>query len=893
MPESELTSLDRRQQGIAGNNYSILGAQDDPTVTALARLLGSKTGFSQGLFKDLIMLIQALAGIENKGVVMAQNVKGAMQQYGAPGVVGNTNGFIGGNDVTSMYATEAMRQQVLKSFTNPVTGLPNSSAYGLNTGEMGQAAALAMSSGFQYASGGGPTAFRAGKVDDLRKQAELGKDDQMLNQLKGLDANSYTTVFNSGWAEKTKAAVGQAASVLGSIKEVLGSEALKNLGHTSEKLFGTTNINEFGFDNARKRMTEIQAYGDMFYGGGPEGRKTAAVAFQTTADFAGGGVYGAHAAAYAQRMAAAGGLASAQNQGVLNGFGYSKAPVRQEKLAATIGQDLNIIKDQEIEQLAMETAIQEKGTRLTETQKNRASALRQQFIDAGGDQIKIAKARQGMAALTHDLSGESISRFAFLHHGKEGMEAGLTEVGMSHLHETQEKVLSKRLQDNLFSIYTKDKDLHSLGLAGNSGARLAMAGANLTGANLSAVIKSLQNGGGDLKTIMANNPAIAQALSAAGIKPEQFVADATQKGKGGAAADAMLSGSQRANAFVPEFIGTEAQAQHQQQVLKSMTMGRTLGPLHRGDLVEEMLKGYYGQHDWTNSELTESLLKKGGKDVTSLKMNKFGISAESKGELEGILGKKGMKEMGIGDDNKWFDNVDNQIKLAQKLDTLGAYTVSEGGGRFATKDTLDKERGAKGAETRQKMLTDLSQRGGGNPRESIYGLHTHKSHSAIWKEDPNETPEEADKRFKKTMRGLVNEKTVGGIVDDAASSPTGKSHLESLLKQGVLGDDQKKTLSEEIKKKNKAAHEEQNNAYIRYAQYYDKHKGDEGLTKDEEFLRRRKAHQDSSEKVASLDSLSAAINGGTAMTVSNMVVNGMVSLLGGFTNIGAGSIPGV
>ena len=270
----------------------MFAAQEDPGIAQIADVLAGKLGEAfRGPIKDLGLMLQTMLGINNKGVSSAVSVLGGVQNYGAPGLMpGGGSGIIGGRDVASMYAAQAIQRDVMGQFFDPVTGRGSPMARGLDQAQMGQAMALAMSSGVQYSRGNifGSANITQDYVDrQIREGKELAMrtgNKSVLEHAKTLKVGGVDTFLNDTGKQTLTKAAEDAAAMLSSINDVMGSKALQDLEGTMQKLFGGSAA-QFGMRAARLRMLNIQSIAP-YYGEGALGAERAAAALQTSAGLA-------------------------------------------------------------------------------------------------------------------------------------------------------------------------------------------------------------------------------------------------------------------------------------------------------------------------------------------------------------------------------------------------------------------------------------------------------------------------------------------------------------------------------------------------------------------------------------------------------------------------------
>lgn len=721
MPSEEDLKRER-EMGSAGSSYSLFGAEQDPAANAIAKILSQKFGGAEGLIRDLTLAIQALAGLDNKGVTMAQGIRGAVQNYGLPGQSSTGQSmFMGGRDVASFYTAQAVQREVLKEFVSPVTGLPNSKAYGLNAGEMGQAAQIAFSSGQQFA--GRASMFETQKLTaevykDLQTRAQKefdGGDSSLKNELATLKEGDTRQILSEDGKNRLKKMMDDANATLGAIKDVMGSESLKNLDQTMSTLFGGK-ISEFGLQASRLRMTQIKAMGSATFGGGAEGNKDAAAAYAASADsvlsgIAPGmhpdearakfGLLGAHAATYATRQAAAGGAAAAANVGVAAGVGIQVKAQNMTEIANEKGKQAGQYMSEESAQAAMEYSLQLTRNGGTEEQKAEAERLRQQMIDAGADKDKIAAARQGMEAFVGRMTGMSTGDVVARAGGHDKLLSKLTEDAVGNLSRTATGSIEARNQGLMEDAFRTDSKYQTeeYGLTQDEAALLGKGAMNLsdvTNSGLEAVMDDMQSpeqNYANAKEYFDKNPGARSALRSAGVDEEEYLRTLSEKGSKGLTTALKQSG--RHYAGQESFIGKEDQQKQVMDELAAFNRDHQGGANStRGDFMEEFLKGLTGVREWKDDELLGSVAadKATADQVKTFGMKDNLLTGEGD-EAAGLAAALKGKVPGMPTDpdelRTWLKDPANNQAAQSALATDGVLSMKDGKARWMGKDSKE------------------------------------------------------------------------------------------------------------------------------------------------------------------------------------------------------------
>lgn len=629
--------------------YNMLGPEtdaqqaataEDPDVSSFAKLIGQKFGGGDDAvdaLKAILSILQAAFGMQNKGVVMAESIRGGLMNFGAPGIMpGGQLGVINGRDVASYYASEAVKRELVSEFTNPVTGRTNALAHGLNVAELGKAAKLAFESGEQFK--GGPMFESETVTKDSLLKMQQSKDPAVREEAKTLQEGSIRQRVTPDGKRQAVKMFEEYASTLGSIKEVLGSKALDDVENTMNELFGGS-IQKYGVKAARMRMLQIKALGETSFGGGVAGSTAAAAALAASAD-AGLAVWApelspeaarqqfgtlvSHGAIYAQRMAAAAGAAGALNQAEASKGGFFTRTPTPSDVARTEPQVIATIQKQEPELVAAQFSLQKRGNAATAEQKSELRGLEEAFVSAGGDEKKLATARLGLSAFVSKISGGQSVGTVIARAG--GIERTYQQLSAENA-ERNANVVSRnstaRYEDLQYDQFASDTnyntkefgnlDKNTAGLLGRSITSLS---ATTTGELADIVDRTADPSTREmqLRDYFDNHKSAKEALSGSmrgspeeqKAQMDQFYSALANKGSG--LLVRKMKTDQNSTEDLRTFVSREdVMAETKKNHAAYWKTKQQNATATTGDAMDEFMKGLTGQHDWTDDEVIRAV----------------------------------------------------------------------------------------------------------------------------------------------------------------------------------------------------------------------------------------------------------------------------------------------
>lgn len=670
-------------------NYSLYGAEQDSGALAVSKLVGDKLGpgFEQ-IMRDLVLAIQALTGMQNKGVSSAMNILGGVQNYGAPGLMpGGGQGTIGGQGVASYYAAQAMQRDVMRSFYNPLTNAPNDRAYGLNQAEMGQAANLVFRSGRQYGMGNLYESkavtenYRMQQIAAGQQHFQQTGDRSLLMDAEGLQIGGQHTIMSESGKQKMRAAVQDVNATLGAIKDVMGDESLKNLEDTMQKLFGG-DIMQFGERAARMRMAQVKAL-SMNYGGGPEGVKSAVAALGASAAVTntGSAALDFHTAIFSERMSQAGGRASLMNQGVASANGYYVPPTTHGEKNQTISQQTGAIAREEEELLLAQITLQSQGGG-TDAQKKQMAQAREKLKRATTED-ELFNARQELKAFTYSMDeNANLAKYG----GAESARKMLSPEEQASTAADLAFMVQNRNQNFLGKVFGTEKRFTTqMGLTSEQASAFGLGAANMNPQSFNELQdimneKSPEQRAERMRKFKADNPGIESVL---GTNADEFwkVAESGKiTGQQARAFVGAASSYAETKGFVPKF----AQDMQAQEEYQNHVRSNYQGKVGSGDFLEDLSKGIYGDRTWSSQEkMNEIIQSKGSYSELMLKEDKFSGTKENLETLKKLLSPEEQRSMGMPTDEaealKWMQTASGSLGIQEALKSGGkAFTMMEG-----------------------------------------------------------------------------------------------------------------------------------------------------------------------------------------------------------------------
>lgn len=775
-PESQYN----KEYSKALNEYSLYSAGQDQSINSLVNIVTSKLGEQlREPLRDLALAVQSLTGIGNKGVQSAISTLSGIQNYGVPGMLpSGGNGTIGGQTIASLHAAQAVQNQILSNFTNPITGAASSRSYGLNQAEMGKAAGWAMSTGMQYS--GGVNMFQTSKVDDAYRHEQLLRGREVYNrtgnrslydQARELQTGQMHTTMTGEGEKIMNKAMEDAAATLGSIRRVMGGKAMEDLDDTMRKLFGG-DASKFGLRAARMRMAEIEASAS-YYGG----KEAAASAYTAAAATVGtsSAIVNAQAAGAIEKAARAGVRGNLKSQGV----GYDISPESHADYAGRMGDTVGNVLQDEKEFLLMERSLKAKGS-ASEAEKSQIDEL-YRARNAARTPEELAAVRSRAYALSQSfMPGKTLEDFggqeqALKDLGPQG-SARFTAQGLQQVQQGSQAAAQRYFQQDegtnkLLGLSAKDAGVLGLGISNMD---------PMLQAQLGKVLQS----GGNLDEFRKT----AGADDTLGVNADEFwnllkQGKLTQEGvaRFGAAKD--LPQLKRLG-----FTSKSQMAQQSEEDYNAYARKNYLGEQKPQDFVDELLKGVTGNRDWTNVEKLNEVMRNAPSRVKRLSTDQDRISGsdENLKVLQGLnpeelraLSAKGMPPLTDSEAvKKWMASGAGSQAIGEVISSgsrtgafsQGAFVFSEEGEGHAAADRLSKQAMKKG--------------------------------SPFGQEAPTPAADETAGGYQARLKQYIASKLRSGGEDELISNTLeGGKDLDEVLKSDMLSQEQKDALFGKVAKK--------------------------------------------------------------------------------------------
>lgn len=796
MPPSPYQQGSDQAYSSNATDYALYQAGTDPLVSALATMLDKKLGGGQGIFTDLINLLGSNMGVENGSVTAAASIQANLQRVGAPAIgAGSGIGMIGGRDFISAQAASALQEQMKNSMFRS-NGTPLPFAQNLTTSEIGRLSGHLISSGGLYGSG---PAFSAEMLtkESIQKRvdtARQGGDKSQLEDAMKLKAGEFdvrlTPTMKDAWDKKLK----EGAETLRYIKDILGSEALKDIAGSSQFLLGG-DFASMKPGEARSRIAQIETVARLYHGGDVKSAAASHVAaIRDTAGFIGGpgmnpeeaayrfgGIAGATASTVTG-LANAAGASNAADQGMgINGRPKGTAEVQQENAA-----DVAAYLTEEKEALALMTVSQNYGNSLSQEQRTR---IEQAMTDLGsaGSSKGIASARGNIEALISEITGGDSTGSILGDPAVGGVEGALSKLGGSHadrLGRMSTDILRNRNQTNLRSQFGADhRSQFKFGMSSGDFSELGMGAANLSSAQFSDLQKIMGLDYSDQQEQLERffgDTGVQDALGSAGVDFNKF-----QELISGRSAGELtdIRGMRTRYNGTGNFVGTgDTRLQTEKMLGDFFTRNQAGVSSNTGDPMIELIKGLTGEGGISTTQIMERARR--GVDGQASDLvdftavnGKMDASDRNIGLLKKKFGDDAYKMFGVeaGNDAGLKDAMGDSAKQEaayRQMQQKGFVTFEKDRASFLSNEDGEKWKNSLTDDTRSAMLRRMSGDGTRN-----------------FSANAGESKEDSEKRFKKMLAGSFNRgfETPGADGQD----PNNWNQIDDLVSKSKIDGDGK------------------------------------------------------------------------------------------------------
>ncbi len=810
-------------QAHGGNatNYALYQASTDPLVSALATMLDKKLGGGQGIFTDLINVLATNMGVENGSVTAAASIQAGMQRIGGPAAgAGSGIGMINGRDFISAQAASALQDQMKNSMFNKATGVALPAAHNMNMSEIGRLSGHLISSGALF--GQGP-AFNTEMLtkESIQKKQEAAKryekttgDRSQLDEAMRLVPGEYevklTPTMKDAWDKKLK----EGANTMRYIKDILGSEALKDLAGSSQLLLGS-DFATMKPGEARGRISQIESTARLYHNGNVRSAAASHVAaIRDTAGFLApegtdpdeatrlfGGFAGS-TAGYVTGIGMSAGSSNVADIGMgVGGRAKGTAEVQRETAS-----DMAAYAEESSEAVALMHVQQTYGNSLSQETKDR---IKRALADLGnaGDTDSINAANGNIENIISDITGGGSSGSVLGDPTVGGTKGAISQFdgntsGM--LGGLAKSIHATRNQSNLRSGYENDATSQNIyGLNSDDMGELGMGAANLSKDQFNALQDMLNTEDYSDKVEknekLFTDPGVLDALKTAGVDVNRFqelVAGRT----GGEMTD--IRGKRTRYSGSGNFQGAGDKIDADKQMFKTFIEGNQGGLYDApGDPISEIVKGLSGGTGVTTRQIMDRARK--GTDGQASGLMDFG---GSNGKIDPTDRNIEMLKKAFGDDvYKMFGSETNDASLKESLGDENKLTAAYKQMQERGLLTFDKDRTSflsngdsskwskiANEESKSAMIKRLSGKGGFKFKEG-------------------ESEAEGMARMNKHLassfeRGLSNKEENGktqveNLVGGATSGNKGDSDmLNYMIDSGALWGDQKERLSGIVQK---------------------------------------------------------------------------------------------
>ncbi len=662
-------------------------ATGDPRVNAISKAVASKVGGGEFLIRDLIMALQAGAGVENSGVAAAQSLRAGVMRGGIQGIMPNGQvGMINGMDVASQQAAQAMQQQMMKAFTNQVTGAPNYRAHGLDMGELGRLGGYMMSQGAGLVNG---PMYRSElldqqRIDQLRNEAQnmqpgAGRAEAMA-QARGLKVGQLHMTGTSN-LNQFNSMLEDGADTLKAIKDVFGAGALKDLDATFQELLGGS-LQEIGPRAARARMMGIKSMGTTFFGGDMQAAGIYSLGNQRGLAAAIGagmnidpqtaeGMFGKLTSSISYALGVSG-FTGQNNQTALAAtaakYGVGMSSKGAAEISAINKSDLGRVANENTEAAALVALQQRTGATMSVDHKKEITERLAEMGSAKTSQDQQA-AREKMEMLFQRLTGTSTGADIANRGGLATVISGLGGAASAQLMEANWADLQQRNQNmarvNLRRDYNTTESLRNQGMNADEYVEFGITAANLSNQQSFAIQKALE------ETDPAKRREALDKVK--GLKTE-FRERLMQQKDGGLLAQIQASIPQHAG--MGNFMSTGEQEATTTRVYQDwLSKNQYSDASNTDDFATGLIRGMLGGKPITGKDVLEKAAKL-KLPLTELSMKDGSVEAtlaNAKG-VRDALGADGMAAEGLTDIEsvrKYLESPDSFQKLTEHFGTWG------------------------------------------------------------------------------------------------------------------------------------------------------------------------------------------------------------------------------
>jgi hypothetical protein len=699
----------------ATNYYLYHAANSDPNLNALARGGASMFGGGESLIKDILMLLQSMATVENGGVAMAQNLRAGVMRGGIMGIMapGGQTGMVNGMDVASQQAANAMQQQIMRNFTNPVTGYTNHRAAGLDAAELGRLGGYMLNQGIGLNNG---PMFQgelldAQRIKDLQAQAAAttgSRREEMMRDASRLKVGQLHLSSAEGMSRFSDM-MEDGAETLKAIKDVFGSAALKDLDDTFQQLLGGS-LAEVGPRAARARMMGIKTLGTTFFGGDMQAAGTYSLGNQFGGAMSLGAALGVDPTAAKEMFgklfasiapeADVGGLVGDQGQkaaaAMAAKFGVGMHTAGAAEISAANQRDMGAITAENSEALALVALQQRTSATMSPDAKKHIAGLLSTMSGASTAEEQNS-IRAEMEAYFQHLTGTSTGNDIANRGGQAKLMAGLSGNSARQFMKANWDDLQQRNQNILRENLLDEADQNGgLGMGRAGYVAFGMDAANLSNEKAFKIQQAMELSGAARQAKLAE-------LGLSG----QFMGQLMNQNNGGIFAQIRAGVTQYDG--LENFIGSGQVAESRARMFQDwIAKNQYSDATNPDDFSTGLIRGMLGGKAMTGRDVLERarrmLLTPAELSLTDGKIDATKGNADT---LLGVLGAKGRSEFGLTNSEDalaFLQDPDNLQSLYGYLGANGSYGIK--GGKLSILGAEDTERGKRALEdiTHQDLL---------------------------------------------------------------------------------------------------------------------------------------------------------------------------------------------